>query len=161
MNKLESKIEARNRCNSLVNLLADRCQKTVIQFAGLKVKCATGDWTAKFRKAVEALELPSHNYTSDKSSFCTAWISAAGYNSITLHVRVCYCANGRNDYAEESVYLADFKDHVVVKILPLAGALRTDYRASEILSARTAVQLARQELHAAELRLCNFGEYDN
>jgi hypothetical protein len=160
-NKLEIKITARNLVNAAVNLYADRCRAAIVQFSGLKVKCATGDWTAKFRKVIEALDLPSNSQTCGYTT--TAWISGNGGYYITLNVKVYVFTGHSCAQAEESVSLANLQDGVIVRInsSPEDEPLRTNYSAAEIRAARIEVAQARNAMQAAERKLCHFGEYDH
>lgn len=61
--RLSNKVQARNLANATRNALLPKLRAFVLEFAGQKVQLATStNFTAKFRKAVEALALPNNTH---------------------------------------------------------------------------------------------------
>jgi hypothetical protein len=158
-NKLENKVEARNRCNAVANLLVPRIFHACAPFMGQKVKTTQGDRTVKFNSALIAADFLGHTCSSDGSSTTQVWASQS--YDLTVTVRVTFSADGKAYNAETVIYVGTLDGGTLVRLYAPPVSFKADHRAEDIHSARYYVEAARKRLQEAEAALCGFGEHDN
>lgn len=162
INNLSAKVQARYLVNALAAKIAPAAFAMFAEFNGKQIQLAKGTThTAKFRKAVEALNLPSTRGVISEA----AWITSSLY-TVTLRVQVDVCVPTGDGYSrsfrgETTVYLGDLKDGIVSRLYTAHEPGCTDFTVDSILEARAAVRAAREALSAAESKLFGFGEHDN
>lgn len=155
MNKIETKVSARNWVNRIAREYTAECRLALSPFVGQKILLASGGNSAKFTKACAALKLPALCYIS----------TGHGY-AVTANYRTAVTDDAGTFYAEATLYLFDINQAGVM--VSNANYLnhvdcdhyRTDFTAADILAARAAVADAKTALHTAERALCSFGEND-
>ena len=155
MNKIETKVAARNEVNTIARAYTAKCRLALAPFIGKKILLSSGGNSAKFTAAAGALNLPISCYIS----------TGHGY-SVTANFRVAKTSDAGTFYAEATLYLFDIDRAGVMVANPAydshvdADHYRTDFDAESIVYARGAVAAARAALQIAERNLCSFGEND-
>lgn len=153
MNKIETKVAARNEVNTLARALTAKCRLALNPLVGQKILLSSGGNSAKFSKAAHSIALPSSCYIS----------TGHGY-AVTANFRVAKTSEAGTFYAEATLYLFDINQAGVMvqndAYLNHIDSYRTDYTPNAIMDARAAVAVARKALQNAENDLCYFGEND-
>lgn len=152
MTQLEAKVLAVNKVKAEINRVAPLFIAAVVPFLNKKV-LKVGGFTEQLKKV-----LPEVNAFQ-------SYRSASNYGLYYV-VRECvnYTGNTYGDtfatYYEETFCFGEVKDGILVKLAEFEPR-RCDYTAEEVRQNRIAVGEARDALHAAEFKLCPFGEYDS
>lgn len=158
-NKLEARIQARNRVHQEILERAPMMIEALRPFVGKKVRNVTGCLSDKVTKA-----LPES--VNQSGLVCVMFY----YETTRYCIRVCMkVSQGWVDhhgcvYAEASHTLADLDEQTGdlknVREFPLPEYFRTDYTAAEILEKRAAYDKAKEAANHAEYALAFFGRYD-
>jgi hypothetical protein len=166
MNKLETKVAARNLVHSLAKAMTPFVRNSLEILAGDIILLQSGGQSAKFRKAVAALDLPSRvENTREGVTFRLSCYVGTGHGySVTANYRVEITNDSGTTYGEATVYLFDITNGIMrtnPNYAKHVGDLRSDYTAQGVLADRLRVKTARAEMQAAESALANFGEHDH
>lgn len=154
-NKLAAKIIARNRVNTLANILLPEIVKVLVPFVGQKVALKTGGMSDKLDKALLRFR--------ESGSGNVVWFDCR--YGLEACFKTCQSTDaGGCVYAEQAVTLGGIKQTREGGILESVNTrwhFRTDYTVQEIEIVRKSVEIAREALRAAEWKLIGFGEHDN
>jgi hypothetical protein len=154
--RLTNKVRAKNLANATRNWHLKSLAKLAQEFAGQKILLAgSTNFTAKFSKAIKALELPCGK------DGVRAWISTSAGYSICFQTSVSVTDGGHTCYQESYVFFGYLSNGVLTPDHNNAQEWRVDFTVDEILKAREDVNTARAAMQAAESRLQGFGEGDN
>lgn len=155
MNKLETKVAARNEVNAIARTFTAKCRLALAPLVGQKILLSSGLNSAKFSKAAVSVGLPDFCYFS----------TGHGY-SVTANFRVAKTSDAGTFYAEATLYLYDINQSGVMVANNAylnhidSEHYRTDFSAAKIVEARKTVEAARAVFQSAERALCSFGEND-
>lgn len=157
-NRLAAKVAARNQTNALVNEWFPKILAVVTPWVGQKVSLVTGGIPHKLKTQIEALGLPSHWEKQIRISFDTY--------SAKVWAKVCVNYNAGeysgNEHAEETAYLGDMENGLILKNLKYTFEPRkTDYTVEGVKEKRKAYEAAKKASDDARSALYPFGEHDN
>jgi hypothetical protein len=153
--RLEARVAAQNAVNKLAEGLRPGIVAALAPFVGCQVYKADGAMLAKVRGAL--LVLPN---VPDASGYyeCSPY-------GIRVHLKTHACTADRfgdgqiAHYAEATLYVAEVRDRVMVKIEDTPTP-RPVYTVAAIMELRTQLKAAKAVVSELESQLRDFGEYD-
>ncbi len=158
-NHLEAKVGERNNVNRLAMALLPDILDALRPLVGTKVLNQGAVISQKLRNA-----LPKFSDTQDLS----VYYSASRYSFTVTFKTTGHFPSSWSDthiacYAECSLHLGYIGQNsfILEKLREAEPNLRTDYTVEEIVQARKELSAAMDAKHAAERKLCYFGEHDN
>ncbi len=148
---LATRVRGVNNANAYANELWPKLTAVFAPFVGHKIETAPGPLKAKIDKLVKELNLPNTVPLS-------VYRHVSNY-SLAYTVKTCEACNNIAYYFEQTLYIGDMRDGVLLKLNELRP-FKTNYNAAHVIQARETYQKAKRAADDAQAALYPFGEYD-
>ena len=156
MNKLQARVEAVNKANTLANEVYAKLTAFFAAYVGQKIFNADGSMVKKIRD-----KMPT--FPDNRSLNVTA--AHSRYN-IAYTVNACESYEERGNtfgmYHHTITYIGDLDNSNILKAISQNGGnFRTDYTVEDVAAKREAYKVAKAAADKAQSDLFPFGEIDN